>query len=134
MTSPTRNTIIRDANAHDFEAICALNLAEVRHTSTMDGNGLVALDKLSCYHKVGVVDGHVAAFLLAVCSGAAYENDNFLWFADRYPRFIYVDRIVVSSASQGLRLGSLLYRGLFDYAPRQRHPPCHLRVQHRPAE
>jgi hypothetical protein len=62
------------------------------------------------------VDGRVAAFLLAMCSGASYENDNFAWFALSFPRFIYIDRVVVSPAFRGLRLGSLLYEDLFRHA------------------
>jgi predicted GNAT superfamily acetyltransferase len=111
-----QGVVIRDTAPSDFEAICALNLAEVRHTSSMDMARLATLDHLSSYHKVGCVDGSVAAFLLAMCSGAPYENDNFEWFARKYARFIYVDRIVVSSAFRGRSLGSLLYKDLFRYA------------------
>jgi hypothetical protein len=31
-----QNLVIRDATPSDFEAICALNLAEIQHTSAMD--------------------------------------------------------------------------------------------------
>ncbi len=77
---------------------------------------LLVLDSLSCYHKVGCVDGQIAAFLLAMSNSAAYENDNFAWFARKIPSFVYVDRIVVSAVFRGLRLGSLLYEYLFRYA------------------
>ena len=107
---------VRNAEPGDFEIICELNLAEVQHTSAMDRARLVELHDLSCYHKVASVDGHVCAFLLAMCDGAAYQNDNFAWFAKRYASFIYVDRIVVSSSERGLRLGSRLYEDLFSYA------------------
>ena len=82
----------------------------------MDAVRLATLGNLSCYFKVACVNGSVSAFILAMCSDAPYENDNFLWFARKYARFIYVDRVVVSSAFRGLRLGSLLYEGLFRYA------------------
>jgi predicted GNAT superfamily acetyltransferase len=108
--------VIRDAAPSDFEAICALNLAEVQHTSSMDMARLAILDSLSCYHKVACVHGSVAAFLLAMCSGARYANDNFEWFTRKYTRFIYVDRVVVSSAFRGQSFGSLLYKDLFRYA------------------
>lgn len=110
------NVVIRDAAVEDFESICALNLAEVQHTSAMDLPRLVELNALSCHHKVAVRDDIVSAFLLAMCDGASYVNDNFEWFAARYARFIYVDRVVVSSACRGLRLGSLLYEDLFRHA------------------
>jgi hypothetical protein len=107
---------IRAATPADFAAICALNLAEVRYTSPMDAARLAFLDALSCHHKVACVGGVVAAFLLAMASDAAYPNANFAWFVQRYPRFLYVDRIVVSADARKLRLGSQLYVDLFAHA------------------
>lgn len=111
-----QSVAIRDAVAGDYETICALNLAEVQHTSPMDARRLTTLGDLSCYFRVACVDNSVSAFLLAMCSGAPYENENFSWFARKYTRFIYIDRVVVSSEVRGLRLGSLLYQDLFRYA------------------
>ncbi len=111
-----QSVVIRDAEPSDFQTICALNLAEVQHTSPMDAARLATLASFSCYHRVACVNGGVAAFLLAMRDDAPYDNENLAWFARRYPRFIYVDRIVVSSAFQGLRIGSLLYEDLFRYA------------------
>ena len=108
--------VIRNAASGDHETICALNSAEVQHTSPMDRARLDTLSYLSCRHTVACVDGAVSAFLLAMCDQAAYENENFAWFASRYSRFIYVDRVVVAPACRGRRLGSLLYEDLFRYA------------------
>jgi predicted GNAT superfamily acetyltransferase len=108
--------VIEGAAAGDFKAICALNQAEVQHTSAMDVNRLAMLNGLACYHKVARVDGDIAAFILAMREGARYENDNFEWFALRYPRFVYIDRVVVSTGFKGLRIGSRLYEDLFSYA------------------
>jgi len=108
--------VIRAAAARDFETICELNLAEVQHTSAMDVARLVELNVLSCYHKVASLGGIVSAFLFAMCNGSPYKNDNFEWFSKRYARFIYVDRVVVSSASRGLGLASLLYEDMFRHA------------------
>jgi uncharacterized protein len=108
--------VIRTAAAKDFETICALNLAEVQHTSAMDVARLAELNAMSCYHKVASLGGIISAFLLAMCNGSPYRNDNFDWFSKRYTRFIYVDRIVVSSAARGLRLGSMLYEDIFRHA------------------
>jgi len=110
------SNMIRDAQPADYDAICALNLAAVQHTSPMDVGRLSQLATLSCYHKVATVDSNLAAFLLAMSSDALYENANFEWFVREIPLFVYVDRVVVSSRYQGLRLGSLLYEDLFRYA------------------
>lgn len=111
-----QNVVIRNAAPDDFETICALNLAEVQHTSAMDVARLTQLNGLSCYHKVASLGGNVSAFLLAMCNGSRYANENFEWFSKRYERFIYIDRVVVSRLSRGLRLASVLYQDIFSYA------------------
>jgi uncharacterized protein len=107
---------IRDATQDDYEIILALNQAHVAHTSPMHAARLTALDGISCYHRVACIDGRVSGFLMAMRSGAPYENDNFAWFTRKYLSFVYVDRVVISSAARGLRLGSLLYEDLFSWA------------------
>jgi uncharacterized protein len=111
-----KNMSIRDAVEVDFPAIVELNAHEVQHTSPMDLERLRYLDSISAYHKVATVDDAVAAFLLAMKDHCGYVNENYVWFAARYPQFLYVDRIVVSSKFQGRRLGSMLYQDLFQQA------------------
>lgn len=108
--------IIRPAAAADFSAITALNEAAVQHTSAMDVQRLQNLHALSAYHSVATVDGRVAAFLLAMRENAPYPNDNYGFFAARYDRFVYIDRIVVDPSFAGFKIGTLLYRDLFAYA------------------
>ena len=117
-----KNMSIRDAAEGDFSAIVELNAHEVQHTSPMDLERLRYLDSISACHKVATVDDAVAAFLLAMKDGCGYVNDNYEWFAARYPQFLYVDRIVVSSKFQGRRLGSTLYLDLFQQARANRIP------------
>ena len=78
------NRILRNASRDDHEAIVALNLADEAQTSPMDLARLATLDQLSCYHRVACIDDEVLGFLLAIRAGAAYENENFSWFASRY--------------------------------------------------
>ncbi len=111
-----QSVVIRDATPSDFGAICALNLAEVQHTSQMDVERLSDLHSIASYHKVACVDGALVAFILAMRHDAPYKNENFEWFLRRFSTYIYVDRIVVSPEARGLRIGSLLYDDLFDYA------------------
>ena len=106
-------SLIRDASVDDFDRIVALNDAVVQETSAMDVARLRQLHALAWHHRVAVVDGVVAGFLLAMRDGATYVNDNFAWFATRYPRFVYVDRIVVDAAASGRGIGRRLYDDLF---------------------
>ncbi|MET1162385.1 MAG: GNAT family N-acetyltransferase [Pseudoxanthomonas sp.] len=111
--------MIRDANAGDFDRILALNQEAVHFTSPMDLERLVHLDAQSDYHRVVELEDEVVAFLLALREGADYPNPNYGWFSERLERFLYVDRIVISAAQQGKRLGQALYDDLFAYAGHQ---------------
>lgn len=114
--------VLRDATPGDFAAILALNDAEAHHTSAMDAARLQALHVLAWRHVVVEVEGQVAAFLLAMRDGAAYDNANFAWFAGRHARFVYIDRVVVGARWQGRGLGARLYEALFADARGQRIP------------
>ena len=109
----------RDAKAEDFDRIVELNEAEVQQTSPMSLHRLNELALMSSYHKVALADGRIAAFLLAMRENAPYQNENYAWFAARFPKFLYVDRIVVGSEFAGLKIGSLLYTELFSFARSQ---------------
>ena len=108
--------LIRDAIDADFDRIVEFNAAVVRETSAMDIARLRQLHALAFHHRVAVVNGEIAGFLLAMRDGAAYANDNFDWFSARYPQFVYVDRIVVDAAISGKGIGRRLYDDLFDRA------------------
>jgi len=110
---------IRDVAESDFLAILGLNEAEALQTSHIDFDQLQLLVRMSSYCKVAIVDGQVAAFLIALSDGAPYENDNFAWFSSRLPRFVYVDRVVVDSRFSGRGIGSKLYNDLFRFARTQ---------------
>jgi predicted GNAT superfamily acetyltransferase len=60
--------------------------------------------------------GDCDAFLIAFDQGADYWSPNFQWFRSRYPRFVYVDRVVVAPAARGRGLARRLYEHLFERA------------------
>jgi uncharacterized protein len=65
--------------------------------------------------------GNLDAFLLALDQDAAYDSPNFQWFCARYPRFVYVDRIVVAASARGRGCARRLYQDLFEHAARAGH-------------
>jgi predicted GNAT superfamily acetyltransferase len=65
--------------------------------------------------------GNLDAFLLALDQDADYDSPNFRWFRTRYPRFVYVDRIVVASSARGRGCARRLYHDLFEHAVRAGH-------------
>ena len=48
----------------------------------------------------------------------APDSPNFIWFRARYPRFVYVDRIVVAPSARGRGCARRLYDDLFEHAAR----------------
>lgn len=110
------SAVIEPAREADHPRVLALNLEAVAMTSPMDAARLRQLDAQAAYHRVVREDGEVVAFLLAFREGADYDSPNYLWFAQRYPRFLYIDRVVVAASHQGRGLGAMLYRDLFDFA------------------
>ncbi|HKE49792.1 MAG TPA: GNAT family N-acetyltransferase [Rhodanobacteraceae bacterium] len=115
-------TAIRDATREDFEAILALNAESVHFLSPLTPERLDALHRAAAYHKVVEANGEIAAFLLAFREGAPYDSPNYLWFADRYPTFLYVDRIVVAPAHRGEGLGVVLYDDIAAFAAKSGVP------------
>ena len=109
-------TDIRNIVDSDFGYIVKLNDIEIQQTSPMDQDHLRLLVQMSAYCKVAVIEDQVAAFIVALRDGAPYENDNYRWFTSRFPSFLYVDRIVVSSDFSGRRIGSHLYDDMFAFA------------------
>jgi predicted GNAT superfamily acetyltransferase len=110
---------MRDAIPADFAALVALNEGSVEFLSPLNIQRLERLHATAAYHKVVEEDGVVAAFLLAFREGTAYDSPNYAWFSGRYPRFVYIDRIVTSPAFRGHGHASLLYDDIATFASRE---------------
>jgi len=65
--------------------------------------------------------GNLEAFLLSFDQSARYDSPNFLWFCARFPRFVYVDRIVVAPSARGRGHARRLYDDLFRHAAAAGH-------------
>ena len=115
-----RAASIRDATDDDFPALLALNAESVHFLSPLDAQRLRPLHAQAAYHRVIELDGGVAAFLLALREDADYDSPNYRWFASRYRRFLYIDRVVVAQSYQGRGLGALLYADLIAFAAASR--------------
>jgi predicted GNAT superfamily acetyltransferase len=62
-----------------------------------------------------------AALLLAFDQSDDYDSGHFLWFRERFEKFIYIDRIVVAAPHRRHGLGRLLYADLFRRAEQLGH-------------
>jgi uncharacterized protein len=61
------------------------------------------------------------AMLIALDERAPYDNPNHRWFRERYPRFVYVDRVAVSEKARGRGLARALYDELIAKARSDGH-------------
>ena len=95
------------ATTEHFVAILDLNEEFVHVLAPLSRERLELLDALASYHRVALEEDVVAGFVLAFGSDVHHDSVNFRWFAARYPCFLYVDRVVVSSHLQGTGVGSL---------------------------
>lgn len=114
--------MLRDATPDDAPTLLALNAASVEVLSPLDAPCLAALQAEAALCRVIELDGSVRAFVLAFREGAAYDSENYRWFDARYPRFLYVDRIVVDAACRGAGLAQRLYADVFGHARRDGVP------------
>lgn len=106
----------RDVASQDLDSVLALNNAAGPTILPLSAAALRDLYEQACYFRVAEVDGHVAGFLVALNQDADYTSPNFRWFAERYPRFVYIDRIVVARGQRGLGLGRVFYADVTSYA------------------
>ena len=100
----------------DSAAVLQLNAESVAVLSPLDAGRLHALSGLACLHEVAEDAGAVVGFLLAFADDVPYDSVNYQWFASRFKRFVYIDRVVVSPHNRGAGVGRAFYRRAAEYA------------------
>jgi predicted GNAT superfamily acetyltransferase len=98
--------------------LLALNNAHAQALSWLDSERLYHLVAEAFFAR-RIVEGD--SLLIAFTQDADYDSPNFLWFRSRFPRFIYVDRVVVAPEARGRGHARRLYQDLFDHAARAGH-------------
>jgi uncharacterized protein len=103
--------------ASDVEpALLVLNNAHAMELSWLEpGRFSVLLGRAFHARRIGGAD----AFLLAFDQDA--DSPNFLWFRERHPRFVYIDRVAVAPAARGRGHARRLYADLIETAAARGH-------------
>jgi len=101
----------------DFDAVLALNNANVPAVSELAADELARLAGLSSPALVAELDGAFAGFCLVLPPGVDYASVNYRWFSTRaaslgYSTFAYLDRIAVAAAARRHGVGRALYAHL----------------------
>lgn len=119
MRKQMTSSLIQPLTEADYSAVLALNAAHTLETGPLDREELADIIDQAFYARE--VGGGADAFLIAMDQDAAYESPNFDWFKARYPRFLYVDRIIIASHARRRGLARGLYEDLFVQARRGGH-------------
>ncbi len=107
---------IRDVREHELDSVLALNNAAGPTILALDSTRIRWFFDNADYFRIADVDGHVAGFLMAMREGSEYDSSNYRWFRERYPAFVYIDRIVIAKPYRGLGLGRVFYADATSYA------------------
>jgi predicted GNAT superfamily acetyltransferase len=101
--------IIRAMTALDIEAVWAINQENIPAVGEETVEVLADLLSMSLFSLVAEADNVVVGFCMVLGPQTQYQSPNYLYFCERYDDFIYLDRVAVTSAFQGLGLGAALY-------------------------
>lgn len=107
---------VRDVREHELDSVLALNNAAGPAILPLDAAKLRQFYDSAEYFRVAERDGNLAGFLVGFGSEAGHDSSNFAWFSERFPRFFYIDRIVVASRRRGGGVGRALYADVQSYA------------------
>jgi predicted GNAT superfamily acetyltransferase len=109
---------IDPVSPQDEPAILALNNAHAAELSWLEPERLSFLLGEAFYaRRIGALE----AFIMTFDQDARYDSPNFIWFRERYPRFVYVDRVVVAGSARGRGHARRLYDDLFAHAAAAGH-------------
>lgn len=115
---PDFSALINLISPADEPAILSLNNEHAAELSWLEPESLTRLLGQGFYvRRIGTAE----AFLIALDQDADYGSPNFQWFRDRYPRFVYVDRVVVAKSARGRGHARRLYDALFVQAREAGH-------------
>jgi predicted GNAT superfamily acetyltransferase len=120
-------SVLRPITPADHPAVLAWNEQHVELLSPLDEERLVTLLGLSDLGSVITDAGSDLGFVLTFGPDSAYDSPNFRWFAERYERFYYLDRVVVDPSARRTGLGTRVYDEIEDRA-RQMGPVMCLEV------
>jgi predicted GNAT superfamily acetyltransferase len=101
---------------HELDSVLALNNAAGASILPMDAARLRFFWEHAEYFRVAEQDGLITGFLIALSQDAPHDSPNFLWFRERYERFLYIDRIVIARQRRGSGRGRAFYADVQSFA------------------
>lgn len=113
----SHTVLLREVNESDYPFILRINDENVEVLSPMEETKLKKFVEFAELFLVAEVNGNPAAFLIALREGVKdYKSENYLWFSEKYSKFLYIDRVVVDKPYRGMNIGKTLYQAVFAHA------------------
>jgi predicted GNAT superfamily acetyltransferase len=112
-TPPLDAGILRAPGPADLDTLLALSNLQEREIGIFTKAAFAELVGMSFRTRMTAAGD---AFLITLADRAPAVAPNYRWFAERFDRFAYVDRVVVAAASRRKGLAGILYRDLIDAA------------------
>ena len=107
---------IRNVADSDLAAILALNEAAVPHVNSISLETLQRFAIQAAYFRVAWWEDKLAGVLIGLTPEVAYASLNFRWFRERYPNFVYIDRIIVTPDARRHGVARRLYQDIESFA------------------
>lgn len=101
--------IIRDVGTQDMDEILSLNESVVPAVNSIPIDKMQWFAEQAAYFRVATAHDRLAAFLIGLRPGIAYDSLNYRWFCEHYADFGYIDRIAVASHARRNGLATQLY-------------------------
>lgn len=108
--------ILRPITDDDLPDVLALNERDVELLSPMDEQRYREIAAVADHCAVIDVDGAFGGFVIVVADGTSYDAENYHWYAERYDRFSYLDRIVIAEDFRRRGLGAFVYDAVEGWA------------------
>ncbi len=128
---PTRYELrpLRVEDPVEVQAVLTLNNAAVPAVNALTADRLGALAEMAAHAEVVIADETTLAGLVVVLpAGAPYDSPLFGWFAERYQRYLYLDRIVVHPDFRRQGVGRFVYDRMEQRAASQGRLLCEVNL------
>lgn len=103
---------IRPYAPADLQAIWAINQANTPAVGSLSLEQMGQVLDLSGVALVAEQGPKILGFVVCMHPDSSYASPNFLFFTERYDRFLYIDRVAVEGSARGRGLGRALYSAL----------------------
>ena len=112
-------------NANDITLLYELNQQNIPELGSLDSaDHLKSLIEIAFSTIVLMHKNQIIGFCLLFREGSSYNSPNYSYFNTKYDKFIYVDRVVVSSDFIGKGGGRLMYQKVFEIAEKNNLTIC----------